>query len=100
MYKVIIWSLFIFIPIYCSVFCHNSFGSDGISTAAHVLTTTVSPENCKARSLETLQVSFRVSFCISSSYGNLWNTELKHKFVLLELQFILYKMTVLKMSQM
>lgn len=96
----IIWSLFIFIPIYCAVFCHNSFGSDGISTVAHILTTTVSPENCKACSLETLQVSFRVSFCISSSYGNLWSTELKHGFVLLELQFILFKMVVLKMSPM
>lgn len=70
-WHVIIQALFIFNPKYCTVFCYNSFGSDGISTVAHILTTTVSPENCKTCNLETLQVSLTVSFCISSFYGNL-----------------------------
>lgn len=71
MYKVIIQAFFIFNPKYHTVFCYNSFGSDGISTVAHVLTITVSPENCKTCSLQTLHVSFTVSFCISSFYVNL-----------------------------
>lgn len=57
MYEVITQAVFIFNPKYCSGFCSNSFGSDGISAAAHVPATTASPENCKTSSLETLQGS-------------------------------------------
>lgn len=58
MYKVIIQDVFIFNPNCCSVFCYNSFGSDGISVPA----TTAPPEDCKTPSLETLQVSLHNFF--------------------------------------